>query len=404
MFSVKNVKKTPLFFLLIAFAFFVFLYFLYFFIYGREFIEYYYKIFNFASGDLYLSLLCSKELDPYNVGIVISFPYPALIVLLYYFLSLFINLDLVSVNTLIVTNQWLLLYAVLSSVHILLIYCLIVKISGQNDKNNCLNITTISLLLFLSYPFLLGFERCNSIILSFILVLVFLAFYQSENKTYREIALISLAVSANIKLYPALFGLLLIGASNKKVVIRTIIYGIVLFFVPFVFLKNGFRVQILNFLNSLKSYQNPDVLYENISLLGIVYTIFGRFLGDKFIILYYILLPIAVFVLLTNMFIEKKMSLKVLYIFLLMLCFGRVARYVHIFAFIPIMYILNQEKELSIDNVITMMFVLSITLFSQLIRFKMTIVFFAILVVMVFYVGYKFIMNLKLVLKLRAKI
>lgn len=52
----------------------------------------------------------------------------------------------------------------------------------------------------------------------------------------RELALICLACAAAMKLYPALFGLLLLSDKKYKEAVRAVIYGIVLLVVPFFFM------------------------------------------------------------------------------------------------------------------------------------------------------------------------
>lgn len=89
-----------------------------------------------------------------------------------------------------------------------------------------------------SVPFLYAYERGNLILQTVLFILVFIRFYNSENKILKELALISLAVAACMKIYPALFGFLLIREKKWKDAIRCMLYGIVLFILPF-FYFNG---------------------------------------------------------------------------------------------------------------------------------------------------------------------
>lgn len=84
-----------------------------------------------------------------------------------------------------------------------------------------------------SYGCLMGVERGNIILLSLAFLLMFFTLYKSENRIYQEVGLICLAISAGIKLYPAIFGLILIFEKEYKKAIRSVIYGIIFLFAPF---------------------------------------------------------------------------------------------------------------------------------------------------------------------------
>lgn len=82
-------------------------------------------------------------------------------------------------------------------------------------------------------PFLYTIERGNVLIYSLAAAIVFICYYDSEKKWQREVALIALAVSAGIKLYPAILGFVLIRDKRWKETIRCVIYGVICFFGPF---------------------------------------------------------------------------------------------------------------------------------------------------------------------------
>lgn len=87
----------------------------------------------------------------------------------------------------------------------------------------------------LSGPFLFIVQRGNNIIIPIVLTFFFLDNYRSENKVLRELAIISLALATAFKIYPVLFGLLLIRQSDWKLTLRAIIYGVIAMFGPFIF-------------------------------------------------------------------------------------------------------------------------------------------------------------------------
>lgn len=73
----------------------------------------------------------------------------------------------------------------------------------------------------------------NSTMLVLAFLLIALAYKDSESPVKREIALILIAISACLKIYPAVFGLLYLKEKRFKEAIRMIIYGIILFVFPF---------------------------------------------------------------------------------------------------------------------------------------------------------------------------
>lgn len=132
------------------------------------------------------------------------------------------------------------LYTVLSAV--LFVYA--VQLYYQKNIANQQRLTEgysgksllLAVVMLLSVPF--GFsaiERGNSVFIVCTLLLLALIFRDSEKKWVRELALILIAIAANIKLYPAILGLLYLKEKRYKEAFRLVIYGGLLFVVPFVF-------------------------------------------------------------------------------------------------------------------------------------------------------------------------
>lgn len=92
----------------------------------------------------------------------------------------------------------------------------------------------------LSGLYMSAFERGNLIILSVVLTLFFIMNYDSKNKIYRELALISLALAAALKITPALFGVLMLFKSNFKTTLRLVVYGVLAAIGPFLVFPGGF--------------------------------------------------------------------------------------------------------------------------------------------------------------------
>jgi len=112
-----------------------------------------------------------------------------------------------------------------------------------------------------SYPMIFSIERGNTIIFTVLLCTFYLFYYNSENKVLRELALIALAVAAAFKITPAILGIMLLYNKQFKECVRTVIYGIIMVFGPFIFLHGGFSNIPLMFQNielNLKTYSMPE--------------------------------------------------------------------------------------------------------------------------------------------------
>lgn len=90
---------------------------------------------------------------------------------------------------------------------------------------------TISMLF--TVPFLYQYERGNIIFLALCFTMLFFLWKDSENRILRELSFFSLAGGAGLKIYPAVFGLLLVREKRYKEAVRLMIYGLLSFFLPF---------------------------------------------------------------------------------------------------------------------------------------------------------------------------
>jgi hypothetical protein len=111
-------------------------------------------------------------------------------------------------------------------------------------------------------------ERGNSVF-NVVVILLFALYLRDEEQPWkREAALWLIAVAAGLKIYPCLFGLLYLLEKRYREAIRLVIYGLVLFFVPFLwfggldgfkqFLYNQQQIQLLqrnDFLTSISSVE-----------------------------------------------------------------------------------------------------------------------------------------------------
>lgn len=136
-------------------------------------------------------------------------------------------------NDLRVWMPTMMLLMVFLVVATLLCYMIVVNY----DRRRCRGLLAFTLVF--SYGHLYAMERGNIIILSMATALFFVLYYDSPRRWVRELALLSLAVSANLKLYPAVFGVLLLYDRRWREALRAVIYGVALFLLPCLTFEHG---------------------------------------------------------------------------------------------------------------------------------------------------------------------
>lgn len=114
-------------------------------------------------------------------------------------------------------------------------------------------------------PAVFCLERGNSVWLCVAFTMIFVNWYDSPKKLERAAAILSLAIAAAIKIYPAAFGLLLIRHKKWKEALKAIIAGVLVMFVPFVFFTKENRsvtLWISNIINCNKEFQNNGLGFK----------------------------------------------------------------------------------------------------------------------------------------------
>ena len=149
-----------------------------------------------------------------------------------------------------------LIYVLLMGIKIALFYKAFEKILDGKFKRAVVKLFT-SMILF-SIPVLFGaVEDGNIIFLVYSMLLLAVYYRDSENKYHKELALILIAISAAIKAYPAIMGLLYLKEKRYKEAIRLIIYGAILVFIPFAF--TGGIKGFIQYLSTLKYFQTNTI-------------------------------------------------------------------------------------------------------------------------------------------------
>ena len=189
-----------------------------------------FQVNNDTFMDFFNSICDVQQENPYRDRGVI---YPALSYVFYTAVKHCLPVKLMKTDSVTIAQsqngKMLLLYFTLAGTLILL--CGLISLGKSY---------TLPIALLVSAPFLYLAERGNMLLITVACVAIFLAFYRDERWFVREIAYVSLAVAAATKIYPALFGLLLLREKDWKGTVHCVIWGALLFFVPF-FKWGGFE-------------------------------------------------------------------------------------------------------------------------------------------------------------------
>lgn len=116
--------------------------------------------------------------------------------------------------------------------------------------------TFIALSLIFSRPVLFLAERGNILILCLLFTAYFLFHYDDKNIIRREAAFISLGIAFALKITPAFCGIVLLFDKRFSEALRTAIYGLFFFMLPFLFLEGGFG-------NIMPMWNNMKLLLED---------------------------------------------------------------------------------------------------------------------------------------------
>lgn len=160
----------------------------------------------------------------YGTGSLYGTNYPPLAVMMFRWLHQY------ALNSDGTVNEYACLY--LTNLFILIVvisYILILKkyIDGTVENSN-----TVVVSIFFTSSFLFCLQRMNIMYLAAIFTMIFIIYYSSDVKWKRLLALLSLAIAANIKYFPAIFGMLLIKKRMWKEAVICALLGVLIFLTP----------------------------------------------------------------------------------------------------------------------------------------------------------------------------
>ncbi len=132
-------------------------------------------------------------------------------------------------------NYEILAYTIITAHTFVLIFYTIQRILHKRGAVSATSSEPLLLTLCLlgSGVMVFAIERGNSVVNVLALLLLAFDLRDSEKAWHREIALLLIAAAAGFKIYPCIFGLLYLFEKRYKEAFRLLVYGGLLFFVPF---------------------------------------------------------------------------------------------------------------------------------------------------------------------------
>lgn len=141
---------------------------------------------------------------------------------------------------------------------------IIVFIRKILEKKEVVHSDAMAICLLMSGPLLFAMERGNLIVYALLFTLIFIYYQESEKQYQRYFADFSLALAANLKFYPAIFGLVLIKKKQWKEAFVALTSGIMIYFLPALILKD---ISVLQFYKTFTGIEvSGDSLNSTLAL------------------------------------------------------------------------------------------------------------------------------------------
>mgnify|MGYP003292667092 FL=1 len=152
--------------------------------------------------DFYNSMMYKKE--PYQNKVI----YPPLANVIYYIISEFIPRKDFSKGSFAIRSSQMGRF--IGGIYIAFSYLLFAYAVIKMKKGKIEEQMLLTMLLALSTPFIFQLERGNIIFLTCSFVMLYLYGYKSQNTLKKHLSFICLSIAAAFKIYPAIFGFLLL--------------------------------------------------------------------------------------------------------------------------------------------------------------------------------------------------
>lgn len=290
--------------------------------------------------------------------------YPPLINVIYAIIGHFSLIDNVDSFNLRTEQRGLFIFGIYIMITTLLFSYVIMKVKKGKEVEK---IYFLLIILF-SLPFMFMMERANSIIICVVAMMIFIFLYDSPETYLKHLAFISLGIAAAIKIYPLFLGLLLVGEKRYKDVIICVIYGFLIFLLPFGFTDGNVLSLLNNIINTNNEFQNVGHgVYVNLaSTINYLSKLFEIPLYKFTDIFQFIIIIIGVILILFNKRMIKWKKVAILCTSIV-LCAGFSAIYTLIYLIIPLILFLDQKPKFNVLN--SFYIILFVLIFMPVINF-----------------------------------
>lgn len=231
------------------------------------------------------------------------------------------------------------------------------------DNGNTRNTLLVAALL-ISAPFMAGaIERGNISFLTAVMVLAAFYLKDRESRISREAALILIAMAAGLKLYPAVVGFVYIKEKRWKEGIRLVIYGILVFFVPFAFV--GGLPALIRYIQVLFFFEGQGYCsWTNVrNFLLSISRVLGQYERSPYFVKYFVMIEnLYLLLCIVTLFKTKEKWKPAIYTAGAMALYVPYSyRYVSVYMIIPLVMFLREIQGLQ-RKIYTILFALTFTL------------------------------------------
>lgn len=225
------------------------------------------KLFSDFAEDLSYCIIDNPYKNDYNIHSI----YPPFAYLIFYPFALICsnpleelikgNIDLTEIKY---SPSFVISYILYYAINIFIILLIVKKMSGFKGKELIYLLITV----FCYGPLIYCFGRGNVLITALLFALLFFNMYNSEKRWMRELANLCLACAVAIKIYPIILLFFFFKERRFLDFFKTLIYSLILLFIPFLLTKGGFDniKEIWNNFTHFNGGEGRNLDFSNISL------------------------------------------------------------------------------------------------------------------------------------------
>lgn len=232
---------------------------------------------------------------------------------------------------------------------------------SKNKEASRIEVVIFFLLSLASFPMLYSIDRGNSVLIAVIFSLLFIAGYDSDDKKMRYLSYVFLGVAASIKIYPFLFGLLVVRRfieskkmDDLKELIICAVMGAVIFLAPFALFKGSLMATFVNALGYSGGLYPvgigdiPSLIQSTAIIIG--FENYSTLTGVGTLVLLIFMLSVVIYVLFYKK--AEKWELICLLSAAQILFSGVAYPYVLLYMLIPAWYFIRSNPVINLKNAI----------------------------------------------------